>query len=122
MVPAGAAAASGCVTSRLLPRTRPRVCLSPSPLPRLLLRQPRELALHRIELREVAAQVVLAAALARHGLEAAAREGVAGGAAAQVDDRGQVLLLRERRGDDAPPREGPRDAAVEEGRGHLDGV
>jgi hypothetical protein len=48
-----------------------------------------------------AAGLVVAAALAASEPEPAARVGVAGPAPAQVDDRGEVLLLPQRGGGDA---------------------
>src|SRR5260221_8088275 len=79
-------------------------------------RQTRELPLQRVDLREVAGEVVRAAALPG-GLEAAAGIDLAPRGAAEVDDGGEILLLLERRRD---AREHVRDTAVEQSRGHLD--
>ena len=56
-------------------------------------RQPSELTLQRVDLCEVAAGVVVAAALAASESEAPACVSVTGAVSAQVDDRREVLLL-----------------------------
>jgi hypothetical protein len=53
----------------------------------------RELTLQRVDLREIAAGVVIAAPLAAHKAEAATGVRIAGSAPAQVDDRGEILPL-----------------------------
>ena len=58
--------------------------------------EPRELKLQRIDLRQVAAGVVVAASLAASEPEGAARVCVAGSAPAQVDHRCEVLPLLQR--------------------------
>jgi hypothetical protein len=63
--------------------------------------EPRELKLHRVDLCQVAAGVVVAASLAASAPEGAARVCVAGLAPAQVDDRREVLPLLQRGGGDA---------------------
>jgi hypothetical protein len=62
---------------------------------------------------------VVTASLAAAESEAAARVGVAGTFAAQVDDRGQVLPLLQRRRFPAVAGEDPRDAAIEQRGRHL---
>src|SRR5213594_4310011 len=74
----------------------------------------RELSLQAIDSRKVARDVVVAALLAGRQPEGAARVDVARAGAAQVDDRGQVLLLLERGGGDALARQRARDAAIQE--------
>src|SRR3977135_477803 len=91
---------------------------SPGPGPSIERRQAREKPLQRVDLREVAGEVVGAAALSR-GLEAAARVSLAPRGAAEVDDGGEILFLLERR---RAAREHVGDPAVEQRRGHLDGV
>src|SRR5207247_5914052 len=85
-------------------------------------RQAHELPFQRVDLCQVAADVVVAAPLAGGQPEAAPRVGVARPGAAEMDDGGQILLLAERgRGDpQAPERTG--DAPVQQGGRQLDGV
>src|SRR5262249_58251485 len=54
--------------------------------------------------------------------EAASCIGVARAGSAQVDDRGEILLLIERRGADSLALERLGDAPIEERSGHLHGV
>src|SRR5437867_916379 len=61
-------------------------------------RQPGEPPLHRIDLREVVADVVIAAPLVGIQPETAPCIGVAGPGSAEVDHCGQILLLLERGG------------------------
>src|SRR6266852_6950319 len=75
--------------------------------------EPGEPALHPVDLGEVATDVVVAAPLAGGEPEAALHVGVPAPDAAQVDDRGQVLLLPERGSDDPPALEGARDVTIE---------
>src|SRR5437016_8042367 len=82
----------------------------------------REDAIHRVDLREVAAEVVLAAALAGARLEATLGVGVARCRATQVDDRSQVLLLLKRGAGDSLGAERAGDAAIQKRRGQLDRV
>jgi len=63
-------------------------------------RQPGELSLQRVDMREVSADVVIATALPGRQPEPASRVGVARPGATEVDDGGQVLLLPHRRGGD----------------------
>src|SRR5437870_13838472 len=63
-------------------------------------REPGEIGLHGVDVGQVAADVVIAAVLARGQPEAAPRVGVAGAGAAEVDDGGEVTLLLERGGGD----------------------
>src|SRR5206468_11327249 len=84
--------------------------------------QPGELPLHRVHLREVGARVVVAAALAGAQPEAPRRIGVASPRSAQVDDGGQILLSLRRGRDDTAAPDRARDLAIQQGRGHLDGV
>src|SRR5712671_3695992 len=81
--------------------------------------EPRELPLHAVDPRQVTGHVVVAAPLARGDAEAAPGEVVAGTRPAQVDDRGQVLLLTDGGGDDPAALQRAGDVAVEQGRGHL---
>jgi len=67
-------------------------------------------------------RVVVPALLARDEAEPAARVGIARALAAEMDDGGQILLLPERRGDDAPALQGAGDHAIEHRRGQLDRV
>src|SRR4029453_11112183 len=85
-------------------------------------REAAEQPLHRVDLRQVATHVVVAALLAGGQLEAPPREAGAPSGTAKVNDRGQVLLLLERRRGRAVPRDCARDAPVEQRRRHLDGV
>src|SRR5262245_3603571 len=85
-------------------------------------REAAEQPLHRVDLCQVAADVVVTALLAGSQLESPLREGVATAGAAEVNDRGQVLLLLERRHYRAMPRHRAGDAPVEQRRRHLDGV
>src|SRR5262245_20579836 len=85
-------------------------------------RQPAEQLLHRVDFREIAARVVITAYLPASQLEAAPRVNIACSRAAQVNDRGEILLLLEGRGRDLVARQRIRDAAVEERRSHFDGV
>src|SRR4029453_11171411 len=85
-------------------------------------REAAEQPLHRVDLRQVGVNVVIAAFLAGGQLEASPRERVAPSGAAKVNDRGQVLLLLDRGGRGAVPRHRAGDAPVEQRRGHLDGV
>src|SRR5438093_12655329 len=85
-------------------------------------RQAHELPFQRVDLCQVAADVVVAAPLAGGQPEAAARVGVARPAATEMDDGGQILFLLERRGGDPLASHRRRDTAIEEGGGHLDGV
>ena len=54
---------------------------------------PRELPLHRIDLGEICRNGVIAAALARHDLEAMAHEDRGAACATKVDECGEILLL-----------------------------
>src|SRR6266851_5841391 len=81
--------------------------------------EPRELPLHAVDPRQVTGHVVVAAPLAPGDAEAAPGEVVAGTRPAQVDDRGQVLLLTDGGGDDPAALQRAGDVAVEQGRGHL---
>jgi len=78
--------------------------------------------LHRVDLREVGANVVVAAALAGRQTETAGRIGVTNPTPAQVDHGGQVLLLLGRGGGHPITLDGARDTAIQEGRRHFDGV
>src|SRR6059036_1252258 len=82
----------------------------------------REDALHRVDLREIAAEVVLAAALAAARPEAMLGIGVARCRATQMDDRSEVLLLLKRHAGDSLGAERAGDAAIEKRRGQLDRV
>src|SRR5260370_2362468 len=81
--------------------------------------EPRELPLHAVDPRQVAGHVLVAAPLAPGEAEAPPGEVVPGTRPAQVDDRGQVLLLADGGGDDPAALQGAGDVAVEQGRGHL---
>ena len=74
--------------------------------------EPRELKLHRVDLCQVAAGVVVAASLAASEPEPAARVCVAGPAPTQVDDRREVLPLLQRGGGDAAAPDGAGDRAI----------
>ena len=74
--------------------------------------EPRELKLHRVDLCQVAAGVVVAASLTAPEPEGAARVCVAGPAPAQVDDRREVLPLLQRGGGDAVAPEGAGDCVI----------
>ena len=78
--------------------------------------------LHRVDLREVGANVVVAATLAVGQTETARRIGVARPRPAQVDHGGQILLPLGRGGGDPGTLDGARDTAIQKGRGHFDGV
>src|SRR5262245_61566245 len=67
--------------------------------------EPRELKLQCVDFCQVAAGVMVAAALAASEPEPAARVGVAGPASAQVDDRCEVLPLPQRGDTNAVARE-----------------
>src|SRR5204862_4974201 len=73
----------------------------PGRLGELTVRQSRELALHAVHPREIPGHAVVAALLTRGQAKAAPGEVVAAARTAQVDDRGEVLLLARRVGDDA---------------------
>jgi hypothetical protein len=81
--------------------------------------EPRELKLHRVDLCQVVAGVVVAASLAASEPESAARVCVAGLAPAQVDDRREVLPLLQRGGGDAVAPEGAGDRAIQQRCGHF---
>src|SRR2546427_3567 len=71
-----------------------------------------EAPLHRVDLREVGANVVVAAALAGGQTEPARRIGVARPRPAQVDHGGQILLALGRGGGDPITLDGARDTAI----------
>ena len=83
-------------------------------------RQPHELPLHRIDLREVISDVMVAAPLVGGQPEAAPCIGLARPGAAQVNHCGQILLLLERGAPLASHR--ARDAAIQQGCCQLNGV
>ena len=85
-------------------------------------REPREPSLRRIDSREVAAHVVVAAPLAGGQSEPPPGVGVSRSLAAQVDHGGEILLLPQGRGGDPPALQRARDLAIQEGGGHLDRV
>src|SRR5258706_6544238 len=86
------AKSAGCISvSRRAPSGR-GISKSTSSSGSIGRRQTREQPLQRVDLREVAGEVVGAAALSR-GLETAARVGLAPRGAAEVDDGGEILLL-----------------------------
>src|SRR5262249_39403298 len=99
-----------------LPRAQPRR------FGELTVRQSRELALHDVHSREIASHIVVAALLARGRAEAAPGELVAGAGPAQVDDRGEVLLLPRRGRYDASALQRARDVSIEQRGGQLDSV
>ena len=79
----------------------------------IILCQPYEELLHRVDPGKVAAQVMPGAALALGHPEIALRIGVPGARAAEVDDSGQVLLSLQCSGRKLVTPEGLRDAAVQ---------
>src|SRR5438093_1568349 len=85
-------------------------------------REPGELPLHLVDLREVVADVVIAAPLAGCQPEAAPCIGIAGPGSAEVDHCGQILLLPERDGGDPLAPHHACDASIQSGRGQLDRV
>src|SRR2546422_9007564 len=85
-------------------------------------RQPGELSLQRVDMRKVAADVVVATALPGRQPEPASRVGVARSGATQVDDGGQVLLLLQRGGGGPLGLQRLGHAAIQEPGGQLDGV
>src|SRR2546428_3568800 len=84
-------------------------------------RQPGELSLQHVDVSEVTSDVVVAAVLAGMEAEAASCVGVARAGSAQVDDRGEILLLLERRGADSLALERLGDAPIEQPAGPLHG-
>jgi hypothetical protein len=85
-------------------------------------RKTQKLPLHRIDLGQVGRDEMIAAALARHHLEATAHEGPVGSSAAEMDERGEILLLLRARRHVRCVNENRRDAAVHVHRRELDGV
>jgi len=83
-------------------------------------RQPCEHAFHRVDLREITADVVIAAPVAGGQPKAALGVDITRPGAAQVDHAGQIMLLLERRGVDAPALQRIGDAAVQVGGRQLD--
>src|SRR5262249_58170988 len=99
----GRCAARGC-SSRYSPARsldRPRTHLQ-------------EDALHRVDLREIHPDIVVAAALAGGEAELAPRVGIARCSPAEMDDRSEILLLLARGLGDAMALERLRDAPVEQ--------
>src|SRR5258708_16952870 len=78
-----------------------------------------ELPLHLAHPGEIGGDVVIAAPLARRHVESAARGCFGGTRAAEMDDRGEILLLLRTRPRIRPARENGRDVAVEIDRGEL---
>src|SRR5262245_44020630 len=83
---------------------------------------PCELALQQVDPRDVAADVVGAASLARRESEPPARVRIAQATSAQVDHGCEVLTLWQRGGGEAVALERSSDLAIEQRRGHLHGI
>ena len=85
-------------------------------------RKAQKLPLHRIDLGEVGRDEMIAAALAHHHLEATAHESPGGPFAAEMDKRGEILLLLRARRHVRCVNENRRDTAIHVHRRELDGV
>ena len=85
-------------------------------------RKAQKLPLHRIDLGEVGRDEMITAALAPHHLEATAHEGPGGSSAAEMDERGEILLLLRAGRHVRCVNETRRDAAVHVHRRELDGL
>ena len=81
-----------------------------------------ERSLHRIDLREIHADIVIPTPLAVNQPKPASRVVVARTGAAQMDQRSQLLLVLECSGGHSVPLESDRDTPVEVGRRELDSV
>src|SRR6202163_3075664 len=81
-----------------------------------------EYAFHRIDAREIAAHIVIAAPLAFEQMKAAFCKGITGTGTAKMDHRRQLLLVLERSRRYSVPLEDQRDMVIEVGRCQLDRV
>src|SRR2546421_2624034 len=88
----------------------------------LCVREAGEPSLQRVDLREVSSDVVVTTSLAARQKEPPSRVGLARPGATQVDDGGQILLLRERGAGHPLALQRLRDATIQERGGQLDGV
>ena len=84
--------------------------------------EPAEYALHRIHLIEVALSRVIAASLTRRGPQTSRCEAVAGPGAAQMNQRGELMLLSQRCRLDAIAREDANDVPIQIRRSELDSM
>lgn len=81
-----------------------------------------EQPLHPEHTGEITGEVMIAAPLPIAYLEPPRREAIASTGAAQVNDRGQILLLCQRNSADSTPRQDLGNPSVEIGRRELDRV